>query len=75
MMQDVKKVDTISTLSKIIVAPVLCRNAFSCLGENFLASLTIQSTGTWLFRRSCTSSENSQERRSQQQKNISLRQN
>jgi hypothetical protein len=38
-MQDVKKVDTISTLSKIIVASVLRRNAFSCLGKNFLASL------------------------------------
>jgi len=38
MMQDVKKIDTNSTLSNI-VAPVLRRNAFSCLGENFLASL------------------------------------
>ena len=38
MIQDTKAVDVDSKLFNI-VAPVLRRNAFSCLGENFLASL------------------------------------
>jgi hypothetical protein len=38
MVQDVRKIDIDSKIFNIVV-PVLRRNAFSCLGENFLASL------------------------------------
>ena len=38
MIQDIRKIDIDSKIYDI-VAPVLRRNAFSCLGENFLASL------------------------------------
>jgi hypothetical protein len=38
MIQDVKAIDIDSKLYNI-VAPVLCRKAFSCLAEKFLSSL------------------------------------
>jgi hypothetical protein len=46
MIQEVKEIDRTSDIPIAnIVLPVLQRNAFSCLGENFLASLLYSSNG------------------------------